>query len=230
MAAAAARRHTPNTNETTSISNYCFLLDLRVRGNNKGNRRENQTDRRQVKLVSANYVRGGWSTPRHVCVCARESATHVNSQAALPKVKERTHLSSLIYQSADRTLRKSVFWEVRAAGNHASLRFKYYYMWEEHIVMMSTVTGRGKFIFDMPTAARFSHRVPVSIGVLCRKWVRVEYSAKNAFDQPPAANNLLLGRNTTFLLRKAFECNLSKKMWSFQNLEVQFISIEPLIF
>jgi hypothetical protein len=28
--------HTQQHKRTTSISNYCFLLDLRVRGNNKG--------------------------------------------------------------------------------------------------------------------------------------------------------------------------------------------------
>jgi hypothetical protein len=90
------------------------------------------------------------------------------ARRGLAKGKRTDSSASLIYQSADRTLRKSVFCEVQAkppleitrrCGSNIITcerdRGK-----GAHIVMMRAVTGRGKFIFD---ADRFSHKRPCQL-------------------------------------------------------------------
>lgn len=160
-----------NTNETTSISNYCFLLDLRVRGNNKGNWEKIKPTAARWNLVSANYVREAVGR-RHVL---RESATHVNSRAALPKVKERTDSSpsSHLSERGSHLKKKRILWGPRAPLEITRLCGSNIITCERSAKEHNILWWWGPWqeeanLFLMPTAARFSHQRPCQlVRVLC---------------------------------------------------------------
>ena len=158
-----------NTNEPPLSLIIVFYLTCEFAATTKGQERKSNRPRRQVKFGECELC---WLAFGVTCSSlGRERHPREFASSGLAKGKRTDSSPSLIYQSADRTLRKSVFCEVRAAPPlEITRRCGSNIITCERSRQRSTHCddeGRDRkrqiYFWCRPTAARFSHKRPCQL-------------------------------------------------------------------